>query len=183
MDAAFKTTAVLAIVVAAVAVLLFVFVPVLFYLGLIGAVIYFAWHYTRPRCPSCGRYGTVSSSGSEVVDTETGYGLVTRHDTTTTSRRDDEGNLVKEKSVTSRQERAPVVRKTVRTTYRCRECGHSYSRDSVTEEEDFADRPTKEKETVVIQKEVVKVPCKYCGALNDIVAQKTCSNCGAAIKP
>ena len=36
--------------------------------------------------------------------------------------------------------------------------------------------------TVVIQREIVKVPCKYCGALNDIATSRKCSNCGAAVK-
>jgi predicted transcriptional regulator len=36
--------------------------------------------------------------------------------------------------------------------------------------------------TIVIQREIVKVPCKYCGTLNEIATAKTCSNCGAAIR-
>jgi DNA-binding MarR family transcriptional regulator len=36
--------------------------------------------------------------------------------------------------------------------------------------------------TIVIQREIVKVPCKYCGALNEMATTKTCSNCGAVLK-
>ena len=35
--------------------------------------------------------------------------------------------------------------------------------------------------TVIIQREVVKVPCKYCGTLNDLATSKVCSNCGAPL--
>ena len=33
--------------------------------------------------------------------------------------------------------------------------------------------------TIVIEKEVVKIPCKYCGALMDVFRNNTCSQCGA----
>jgi hypothetical protein len=36
--------------------------------------------------------------------------------------------------------------------------------------------------TVVIQREIVKVPCRYCGTLNEIATAKTCSNCGAPLR-
>lgn len=39
--------------------------------------------------------------------------------------------------------------------------------------------PTK---TVIIQREIVRVPCKYCGTLNDIATQRFCPNCGAPVK-
>lgn len=35
--------------------------------------------------------------------------------------------------------------------------------------------------TVVIQREIVKVPCKYCGSLNDIAGAQTCARCGARV--
>ncbi len=37
-----------------------------------------------------------------------------------------------------------------------------------------------QKETVV-QKEIVMVPCKFCGTLNDLATTKFCSSCGAPI--
>jgi Zn finger protein HypA/HybF involved in hydrogenase expression len=37
--------------------------------------------------------------------------------------------------------------------------------------------------TTVIQKEIVKIPCKYCGALIEITGGATkCPNCGAPVK-
>ena len=55
-------------------------------------------------------------------------------------------------------------------------------KDRVTQQEDFSRVEEPEKQTVIIQKEIVKVPCKYCGVLNEATA-RTRSNCGAAIKP
>lgn len=36
-------------------------------------------------------------------------------------------------------------------------------------------------QTTIIEREVVKIPCKYCGTLNDAVRSKTCSQCGAPV--
>lgn len=168
--------------IAVVAVLLLVFVPVLFFICLLGGVIYAGWYFSRQKCPTCGARGTIGYSGSAVVNEEKGYGLVTRNDTVKTRRKDNSGKVVDETSTSSRQERAPVVRRTVRATYKCAACGYSYSKDSFRVEEDFSDRPEKEKETTIIQKEVVKVPCKYCGALNDLATDRYCTSCGAAVK-
>ena len=54
------------------------------------------------------------------------------------------------------------------------------SKDSRSREhnQNNPDVPTR---TVVIRREIVKVPCKYCGTLNEIATAKTCSNCGAAL--
>jgi rubrerythrin len=38
-----------------------------------------------------------------------------------------------------------------------------------------------QKETTIIQREVVKIPCKYCGTLVDPVQDQKCPNCGAAV--
>ena len=42
--------------------------------------------------------------------------------------------------------------------------------------------PTVVKEKEVIQREIVKVPCKFCGNLNDLATAKFCSGCGAPVK-
>ena len=34
----------------------------------------------------------------------------------------------------------------------------------------------------VTQREIVKVPCKYCGTLNNLATDKFCSGCGAPVK-
>jgi hypothetical protein len=41
-------------------------------------------------------------------------------------------------------------------------------------------QPTKEIHVKEIIREIVKIPCKYCGTLNEIT-EKKCSNCGASI--
>ena len=33
----------------------------------------------------------------------------------------------------------------------------------------------------VVQKEIVRVPCKFCGTLNDLATAKFCSSCGAPV--
>lgn len=38
------------------------------------------------------------------------------------------------------------------------------------------------REKEVTQREIVKVPCKYCGALNNLATDKSCSSCGAPVK-
>ena len=35
--------------------------------------------------------------------------------------------------------------------------------------------------TVIIQKEIVKIPCKYCGQLVDLSKESSCPRCGAKI--
>ena len=36
---------------------------------------------------------------------------------------------------------------------------------------------------VIIQREVVRIPCKYCGALVDPIRNSTCPHCGAKLGP
>lgn len=38
------------------------------------------------------------------------------------------------------------------------------------------------KEKQVIQREIVKVPCKFCGNLNELATTRFCPSCGAAVK-
>ena len=38
------------------------------------------------------------------------------------------------------------------------------------------------KEKEVIQREIVKVPCKFCGNLNELATTRFCPSCGAAVK-
>ncbi len=45
-----------------------------------------------------------------------------------------------------------------------------------------APQPTIVREREVTQREIVRVPCKYCGSLNDLATAKFCSSCGAPIK-
>lgn len=142
-----------------------------------------SFYYLTPRCASCGARGSVRSAGSEVIKEERAYGIVTRKETVTKKKTDSQGRVVDEDTVHQREERAPVIRRTVRMNYVCSKCGNKTSRTVVTQEEDFSVRDgPPSAQTVIIQKEVVKVPCRYCGALNDIATQRTCANCGAVIK-
>lgn len=43
-------------------------------------------------------------------------------------------------------------------------------------------QPIMVKEKEVIQREVVKVPCKFCGNLNDLASTRFCPSCGAPVK-
>ncbi len=158
-----------------------VFSPAYGVLFLLLAVL--AYYYTRPRCPSCGARGTTKLSGTEVIKQERAFGIITRKETVTKKKTDASGQAVNEDIVRKREERAPVLRTTTRYNYACSRCGRATFKDVVTQAEDFS--RTEEPppgQTVIIQKEIVKVPCKFCGTLNEIATAKTCSNCGAALK-
>jgi rubredoxin len=174
------TTLVVLLVAAAV---LYYFSPVVFVIVLFIGFLYAVGYYRREKCPSCGARGTIVFDRSEVVKTERAYGIVTRTETATNRRRDNQGRMVNEESTSEREERAPVIRTTSQDYHKCSKCGYSYSSESVDEEEDFSrvEKPV-EKQTVIVQREVVKVPCKYCGTLNEIATAKNCSNCGASLK-
>ena len=49
-----------------------------------------------------------------------------------------------------------------------------------SETPDEPQKPAVQMETI-IQREVVKIPCKYCKTLIDPIRGKTCQNCGAPI--
>jgi DNA-directed RNA polymerase subunit M/transcription elongation factor TFIIS len=172
------TTLVVLLVAAAV---LYYLSPAVFFIVLFIGLLYTVGYYKREKCPSCGSRGTIALDRSEVLKTERAYGIVTRTESTTNRRRDSQGKIVNEESTSEREERAPIVRTTSREYYKCRKCGHSYSRESVDEEEDFSRNEEPSKEKVIIEREVVKVPCKYCGTLSDPVRNSTCPKCGAKL--
>jgi hypothetical protein len=164
----------------------FIFVPALGVLILIGLIVAGAIYYGRPKCGSCGARGTISQSGTEVVSSVLGFGIVMRTDTITTDKHRSPGSST-EVSHVKRQERVPTVTKTVRTYYRCSKCANTTYRDAVTQVEDFSrsgleQAPATVKETTVIQKEVLKVPCRYCGTLLDPIRDRYCTGCGSPVK-
>jgi hypothetical protein len=170
------------IVIAVVVIILFILFPILFYLAVVSGIVYAVWYFGRKKCPSCGARGTISFAGTEVVKTEKAYGLVTRTDTSSAQRRDSSGQVVNESATTHRQERAPIIRTTSRSTYRCFKCGYSYGTDSVAEQEDFSrDDSPAAAQTVIIEREVAKIPCKFCGTLVDPVRDRNCPKCGAKL--
>jgi len=164
----------------------FILVPALGVLLLIGLLAAGAIYYGRPKCGRCGARGSILQSGTEVVSSVPGFGLVTRTDTITTDKRLSSGSG-QEVSQVKRQERVPTLTNTVRTYYKCSRCANTTYKDTVTQVEDFSrsgqeQAPTVVKETTVIQKEVLKVPCKYCGTLLDPVRDRYCPSCGSPVK-
>jgi len=164
----------------------FIFVPALGVLILIGLIVAGAVYYGRSKCGRCGARGTISLGGTEVVSSVPGFGIVTRTDTITTDKHRSSGSS-NEVSQVKRQERVPTVTNTVRTYYKCSSCANTTYRDTVTQVEDFSrsgneQTQTMVKETTVIQKEVLKVPCKYCGTLLDPVRERYCTSCGSSVK-
>ncbi len=143
---------------------------------LVGGLLYFR----RERCGFCGARGQISQTGSEVVSREKAYGIVTRTDTITKKKTLPDRTAAPEVTRVNRQERVPTVRITTRAHYQCANCKNIWTKDIVTEAEDFSrEEPQPQKETVVIQREVVKVPCKYCGMLVDLLRDSKCPSCGA----
>src|SRR6266571_3540589 len=130
---------------------------------LILGIILIIWDQRRPKCPNCQTRGQLATTRSEVLNEERGFGIVTRQDRVQTQRGGQQEN-----SVVSRQERVPIIRRTVRTYYRCGACGRDSWVDSVNQAEDFSppqpvmrEREIRERE--VITKEVL-VQCRSCGA-------------------
>ena len=135
------------------------------------------WYYGRERCPYCKLRGTMRPGRSEIIAQDRGFGIVTRTDTVT-------GRVGRERqrSTVQRQERVPVVRTTTRVAYQCTAC-HQFvgSKNYYSESEDFS---PPQQQTIVqreVQREVLKVPCKYCKALLDPIREKKCPNCGAVV--
>lgn len=141
-----------------------------------------AFYYLSPKCDKCGARFSYRRVGSYVEDRERGYGIVTRSEVTNKKSRDGDGNVRYESETTKRQERAPVVRTTTRYDYTCAKCGNVKSKRKTRQQEDFSPREEATPQTVIIQKEVVKVPCRYCGTLNEIATQSNCTKCGAPLK-
>jgi len=72
----------------------------------------------------------------------------------------------------------------------CEKCGTTYilaiqsgslfMRSKLIEKQNPQPQVIKERE--VIQRDIVRVPCKHCGVLNDLATARFCSSCGAPIK-
>jgi len=135
------------------------------------------WYYGRERCPHCKVRGRIRPGRSEIISQERAYGIVTRTDTVT-------GRVGRERrrSTVRRQERVPVVRTTTRVAYQCAACQQFVgSKNYYSESEDFS---PPQQQTIIqreVQREVLKVPCKYCRTLLDPIREKKCPNCGAVV--
>ena len=169
--------------VVAFGVLLLLFISVSLILGLFGLLFILGggvWVYeSAPKCPSCGWPWTLKKVSTEVVGQQRGMGLVTRVETHV-GRVGDQSTS----NVVRRQERAPVVSSTVRINLVCSHCHKSAFKQFVETREDFS--PPAARPPVLVreihrevQKEVLKVPCRFCKTLVDPIRQQKCPNCGA----
>jgi hypothetical protein len=160
-----------------------ILVPLIGILLFVGLLAAGAYYFARPKCTYCGVRGRIQETGSSVVSKEPAYGIVTRTDTITKNRTRPDGTLYNEVTNVKRQERVPTLRITTRINYQCAACGNKWSRDGVKELEDFSrEKPRDPNQPVVIQREVVKIPCRYCGMLIDPVRDAKCPSCGANLR-
>ena len=171
--------------------ILVVTVALLFLITWVGAIVLF-WevvaaviYYSRQKCTNCGARGQIVKAGTQEVGRVKGFDIFNRQETATTRTYDGEGRPSTSNTVINRQERAPSVRITYRTFYECKKCHNRTYVDSTRIEEDFTrsgNEVTKEVyNTKVIEREVLKVPCKYCHNLVDPLRNGTCPNCGGKI--
>ncbi|HZY94089.1 MAG TPA: hypothetical protein VFE98_04405 [Candidatus Bathyarchaeia archaeon] len=134
------------------------------------------YYYGRERCQYCKVRGKIRAGRSDLVSQQRGFGLVTR----TEVAQGRVGRRVQQSTIT-RQERVPVVNTTTRVDYVCTNCQHVIgSRDYYNQREDFSPP----EQTVVqreIEREVLRIPCKYCRTLLDPIREKNCPNCGAVV--
>jgi len=144
-----------------------------------------AINFFSPKCSFCSTKGEIVYLGWQKIKVEHGFGVVVRQQTSTVSKRDVRGRRYTENAVTKRQERVPVVRTTFRYHYECGSCRNAWANDKIVEEEDFSppsqQQPIVRESNTVYTKEVLRVPCKYCGTLLDPIQNKTCPQCGGKI--
>ncbi len=131
--------------------------------------------FLGPKCPYCGARGSTKHLYSETVGQKRGYGLVTRVDRVLTEGDEDSEDEVTE---IERKERVPVIRTSYKLTYQCIKCRTAWDENEEEEEEDFEDD---EREKVVVEREVLRIPCNHCGSLIDPIRNGTCPKCGAPI--
>lgn len=127
----------------------------------------------RLKCPNCRTRGRLAPIRSELLKEQRGFGLVTRADRIQTQR-----GRQQENTVIRRQERVPMIRRTVRTFYKCGACSAESWVDRTTEAEDFS--PPQPEIRTVIERQVVKIPCKYCRNLIS-PDENRCSYCGGKL--
>jgi hypothetical protein len=134
---------------------------------------------SAPTCAKCGTKGKIVHVGLTIITKKRGMGIVTRTDTITKTVRLPSGEKRKETTEVNRQERAPMIRGTRRDYYRCSACNNAWTKIRNYEYEDTESRDTEK--TVLVTKEVTKVPCKYCGNLVNLSEVGTCPKCGGRL--
>lgn len=181
-----KGTALAAIIFAAVVLASLVLDPALGAVLVVIALIGCAFYFSRPKCAKCGRRGTILPNGTVVTNRMPGFGLVTRTDTVTDRGQSSDGTTTTSVKEVHRQERVPTVTVTTRHLYKCTACGNETFKDVVSQTEDFTRSGQEPVQPTVIQKETVKevlrVPCKYCGTLLDPISDRRCPSCGSPVK-
>jgi len=135
--------------------------------------------FSAPKCAKCGTKGKIVHVGLTIITKKRGMGIVTRTDTITKTVQLPSGGKRKETTEVKRQERAPMIRGTQRDYYRCSACNNASTRITSYEREDTEPRDTEK--TVLVTKEVTKVPCKYCGNLVNLSEVSICPNCGGRL--
>ena len=169
------TTTTIVGVVVIITLILLVFSPGYGILLLLALLIAGGYYFARPKCNYCGARGQIQTTGSNVESRIPAYGIVTRTDTITKNKRRSDGTTYQEETKIKRQERV-----TTRTYYRCANCNNKWYKDTVGEVEDFSREPPKDPgKTLILEREIVKVPCRYCGMLVDPVRDAKCPSCGA----
>lgn len=131
------------------------------------------------KCPTCHWPWTLKESSRSIVNQERGFGLVSRME----ARRGYVGD-VETGEIVERQERVPFVTSTIQISYICSHCSHSSSKQYVEKKEDFSAAasapPTLIREVHrEVRREVLRIPCPYCGTLVDPIRERKCPNCGA----
>ena len=138
-------------------------------------------------CPECGTVGAYQlKTHTREARTE---GIVMRKATRKMNGVGYGGQPSSEYSVEEREERVPVIKTTRYMQWECSSCGHRDSEESIVDEgqvEDF-ERPIYQPRQVVttnhvIERERMRVPCRFCGVYVDPLANRTCPSCGSAIK-
>ena len=182
-----KTSTIALLSILAITAVLLVFDAALGALFVFLEIIVAIGYLTRKKCSNCGARGTIKFTGSQIVDQRQGYGIVTRRDQIRSRNRQYGRNDQVETTVVERQERVPTVTETTRSLYECSKCENRTYVDRVSNHEDFSrsvNEPTRiirNTHEKVIEREVVRVPCSYCGVLLDPVRDQFCQKCGAKV--
>jgi DNA-directed RNA polymerase subunit RPC12/RpoP len=90
-----------------------------------------------PRCQYCNAR-RVRLEREEILSEEPGFGVVIRNAWETEHVTESDGTYTQRRRTIQREERVPVVRRTIREVYRCRSCGFFTGENIVySESEDF----------------------------------------------
>jgi hypothetical protein len=158
-------------------------------LGLLFMLIGGVWVYAAaPKCPSCRWPYTLHEVSRTIAARERAFGIVNRVET-------HSGHVGEQSmgTVIRRQERAPIVRETIRVNYVCSRCKRPAFKEYVQTKEDFSippapSGPGQPHSPVTVNVNQAPAPpppplimrrCGHCGTVYP-EARLKCPNCGAA---